>query len=98
MTPAERLAASKPRQRPKRNGPAAGPRNLVWVTTLHARREALDLSMRDVAAAAGMSVTNYWAVEKGASLNLKAARRIADFFGATVEDLWPALLTPKPKE
>ena len=92
MTPAEQLAASKPRQRPKRNGPATPSRKAVWAATLRARRESLDLSMRDVAQAVGLSVACYFAVEHGTDPMLTTARRVADFYGATVEELWPALL------
>lgn len=97
MTPAELLAASKPRRRAKRNGPPAGPRTAVWAAAIRHRREALNLSMRDVAAAVGLSLPCYWSVEHGTDPMLTTARRIAAFFGATVEELWPALLpVPNP--
>ena len=96
MTPAELLAAGKRRERPKRNGPATPPRKAVWAATLRARREALNLSMRDVAVAVGLSLPCYWAIEHGTDPMLTNARKLADFYGATVEELWPALLPPKP--
>ena len=98
MTTAELLAAGKPRRRPKRNGPASPRRAAAWLTTLRDRRESLDLSMRDVAEAVGLSIGGYFAVEHGTDPMLTTAVKIAAFFGATVEELWPALLTPEPKE
>lgn len=88
MTPAERLAKQKRRQRPKRNGPPA-PQPVAWATTLRDRREALGLSMRDVAAACGLGVPSYFRVEHGyADPCLSTALRISRFFGCGVWELW----------
>ena len=87
MTPAERLAKSKPWRRPPRN--KAEPRTPAWVCRVRERREALRLSLRDVAGAVRLSVTALHQIEHGGDPQLTTARRLADFFGATVEDLWP---------
>lgn len=49
-------------------------------------REARRLSMEDVAKAVGV---DFFHIEHGLVPKLATARRLADFFGKTVEELWP---------
>lgn len=87
LSPAEKLSRDKPyRRSPSGKGE---PREAVWICCCRERREALRLSLRDVAAAVGLSVTGYWQIERGSDPQLTTARRLAAFFGATVEQLWP---------
>ena len=53
------------------------------------RREALRLSLHVVAKALGMSVSGLHAIDTGSDPQLTTARRIAAFFGTTIEELWP---------
>ena len=95
MTPAETLAATKQRKRPKRNPPSLKmPRKIVWVTTVRDARERLNLSMRDVARSLGMSLSGYWCIELGADVNLTNAVKISEFFELSVASLWPARKEP----
>jgi len=89
-SPAGRLAASKPRAARKyRHGV---PRfNVVYQTTILEHRNALGLTMRDVAAAVGLSLTGMFAVEHGGNVELRHAMDIAEFFGVTIETLWRKL-------
>jgi transcriptional regulator with XRE-family HTH domain len=88
VTPAEKLSKEKRRTRPKRNAPAKSERR-QWGTTLRARREALNLSMRDVALAAGLSVSAYFRIENGyADVSLSNAYRLGVLFGVPIQDIW----------
>lgn len=89
MSPAEALAARKhPRPRPAR----ACPTDAI-VNTLRPRREALGLTLREVARGAGgftHSVLAFW--ERGIHHpNVDSAVRLARFFGCSIEDLWPGI-------
>lgn len=87
-SPAALLAATKSRNRPKRNFPPAS-EVVVWTTTLRAHREKLNLSMRDVAVSCGLSVSAYFRIEAGyADVALSNAVRIAEFFAVPVAKLW----------
>lgn len=90
MTPAELLAASHPWKRSPRNtnAPPRTKRKPVWVCTLRERREALRLSLRNVAAALGMSLAGLHRVEKGDDVMLTTAKKLAVFYGVGVEELW----------
>lgn len=89
MTPAEKVAKSKRRKRPKRNAPPK-PQPQVWEPKLREIREELDLSLRDVADSCELSVAAYFRIEHGyADPCLSTARTIAAFFGRDVWELWP---------
>lgn len=92
MTPAEQLAKSKQRKRSPRN--TVAPRRPIWVCRLREMREALNLSLRDVADAVGMSNPGLWAVEHGGETSLTTATKLAEFFGCTIQDLWPERAKP----
>lgn len=85
-TPAERLAAKKQRKRPKNYLPYV--RKITWACGARDARVSLRLAMRDVAEAVGLSVSSYWYLEMGGDVCLTTARRVAAFFGKTVEELW----------
>lgn len=88
MTPAETLAADKQRQRRPRNT-AKLPRNAAWkVCNVREHRERLNLSLRDVATALGLSVSSYWQIEKGGDPMLRNAVKIAEFYGVGIGELW----------
>jgi len=89
MTPAERFAKHKPMLRGKRNGPPTSPRRVFWVCTIRELRESLRISLRDVARACKMGVPTLWMIEMGGDVRMTTARKLADFFGRTVEELWP---------
>lgn len=86
MTPAERLAAKKPRHRAPRNKVV---RRLTWVCELRAKREELRLTLRDVADALKMSPACLHQIEHGGDPMLTTARKLAAFFGTTTDELWP---------
>lgn len=89
-TPAEALAASKrPRRKPRHASPSKRPP--AWTCSLRARREDLGLSMRDVATAVGLSISALFFLEHGTDPQLTTARRLAEFFGTTTDDLWRPL-------
>lgn len=91
-TPAERMAAAKV-HRPK--PPTADrQRKVCWVCRIAEVRERLGLTTEDVASATGISSTSIWAIEKGVNPRLTNARRIATFFGMTVEEMWPEEVSP----
>lgn len=86
-TPAEILAANKPRQR--------APRNKVQrVAKVECRcrvlRERLKLSLRDVAEATGLSVSGLFAVEHGGDVQMTTALRLCEFYGRKLSQLWLA--------
>lgn len=83
-SPAEKLAAKKRRKLPTRSHPA-GPMKCLLLKN---RRE-LGLSTRDVATALPMSVAGYNRIERGHDPMLSTARKLAAFFGKTVEEIWP---------
>lgn len=83
MTPAERFAAKKVRK------PASTGRKTVWVCRVRELRESLGLTLRDVERATGVSNATVCHIEQGFDPQLSTARKLAEFFGTTVEHLWP---------
>lgn len=89
VSKAELLSQKKQRSRPRRN-PKAKSERILWTTRIAAEREILNLSMRDVADAVGLSLSAYFRIEHGfADVSLSNAYSIASFFGRTVYELWP---------
>lgn len=84
MTPAEKLAAQKPKK-PRRTSPD---RKYPWKCGIRDERKKLGLSSQDVAKAVGISQACLIAIERGSGPNLSTAMRLAAFFGRTVEQLW----------
>jgi DNA-binding XRE family transcriptional regulator len=91
MTPAEDLAKRKRRQRPPRNKSKKTGRVVTWECRLTTMRDELNLSLRDVATAVGMSVAALHQIEHGTDPMLTTARKLAEFFGTTVEQIWRPL-------
>lgn len=87
MTPAEKLAAAKPRKRPRRNVSEKW-ENVPLKCTLRIIREKLNLSLRDVADAVGLSVSGMHAIEHGRDVQMTTALRLAEFYGVDVNEIW----------
>lgn len=84
---AQQLAAKKSRSRLPRN--RAGVANGVWACRVREFREALNLSLLDVARSIGMSVTGLWQIEMGNDPMLTTAAKIAAFYDVPINLLWP---------
>jgi DNA-binding XRE family transcriptional regulator len=72
----------------KRQHPSG--RRVVWICTLLSRRTALDLTLRDIERAIGVSSAVLSTIEHGTDPQLTTARKIAEFFGCSVEEMWPS--------
>lgn len=82
-SPASALAAKFPRQQtPTRVSP--GPS-----TPLRRVREAVNLPLDGAARGLDMTPTRLRRLELGASPNLDDARRLARFYGVSIDRLWP---------
>lgn len=90
MSPAEELALQIEAERLQELKPALC-YNRIWECRLRERRKALKLTLRQVAERIGFSIGHVSAIEHGAETTLRTARLLADFFGVTIEDLWPKL-------
>jgi len=93
MTPAEKVASKKPLRKRKLTGNASRPRK--WVCKLREKREALGLSMRDVSENTSYTVSTLFEIENGTDPQLTTAMKLAEFFGCTVNELWPSRLKDK---
>ncbi len=85
FSPAERLAAKKTRKRPRRNEGKFGPHECA----VRALRQSLDISINDVAAAAGISLAGLSAIERGFDVQLSTMKKLAKFYGRNLDELWP---------
>lgn len=94
MTPAEKLAASRPRKREPRNLKPYK-RKVSWNCRCRDVRMDLRLSFDEVVKALKLSRTAYWQIEKGGDPMLTTALRIAAFYGKPVTELW---IKPKGKQ
>jgi DNA-binding XRE family transcriptional regulator len=91
LSPAEKLAVTKPQRRtPSCSVKTKSPP--VWTCKMRRVRETLRLSLKDVAAGVGMTVSGIWQIEHGGDPLLTTARKLADFFGVDVWELWPELM------
>jgi DNA-binding XRE family transcriptional regulator len=86
MTPAEKLARTKPK--PK----STDRRMAKWRCTVADYRTRLRLTHRDVCSAIGVSTGFLVGIERGEDVRLTNAVALAAFFGATIQDLWPERL------
>lgn len=91
MTPAERVAREKAGRTTDNDGRVV--RVVAWVCRVRERRQSLGLSFRDVEKATGIKISTVSNAEAGYDVTLDTARRLAEFFGTTVEDLWPRRAT-----
>ncbi len=87
MTPAEQLAKDKGPRRP----PSEPARTKQFSCKIREKRNALNLSLRDVGAATGVSANSLLLIEQGYGPTLKTALHLARFFGVSVEELWEPL-------
>jgi DNA-binding XRE family transcriptional regulator len=96
LTPAERLAASRPaRVKGPKPGVVRGPlkpppgrKPPCWTCGVVGERRRLGLSQEEVARALGMKHVTLLQIEHGYDLMHTTARRVAEFFGKPVESLW----------
>lgn len=88
-SPAEQLAAKKPRKRAPRN--TSAPRKKVWVCRVRFWRDVANLSLREVATAVGISPTTLHQIEHGTDPQLTTARKLSKFFDLPTDTLWPRL-------
>lgn len=90
-TPAQTLAAKKMNHRKPNPSTAGAPiRNAPWKCYVREVRLSLRLSLKDVAEAVSLSITALHQIEHGTDPMLTNARKLADFFGRGIEQLWPA--------
>jgi DNA-binding XRE family transcriptional regulator len=87
-SPAERLALTKKRSRKPRytNKRKPGP----VVCRLREMRDALDLSLYDIAGAVEMSVAGLHAIEHGGNCEMTTALKLSEFFGKRIDEIWSA--------
>ena len=76
-TPAEQMAANKAKRQASMN------------CKLGEFRNALGLSLRDVASAVGLTAQAIVKIEQGNDVLLSSAKKISVFFGKNIEDIWP---------
>ena len=81
MTPAQKLAKSKPKKPPYHS-------KVVFDCKLLELRNSLKLTLRDVGSHCGCSYMTICFVEQGRNLSLKTALNIAEFFGKSIEEIW----------
>lgn len=87
-TAAEKLARTKRRKRPRRNESSREPLVRCRVREV---RESLNLSLRDVAAAVGISIAGLHAIEHGNGCQMSSALKLAAFYGKSLDELWSEL-------
>lgn len=87
-SPAEKLAGAKP------SAEKRGPHYL----TVNCRkfRQELRLTLEDVGQAAGISMTTVCRIEAGDDPLLSTAKKLAKFFGKTVDEIWPTQSLDSP--
>lgn len=88
MTPAERLARKTTKIR-KSRVVGTNPRKRPWKCCIRETRQGLRLAMHEVAAAVGLCMSIMSEIERGSDPMLTTARKLADFYGKTIEELWP---------
>ena len=82
-TPAEQLAGTKPRRK------LGAVRHDVVKCLIRDKRQPLGLTIAEIANAVGMSGAGLHAVEHGRDCQITTAKKLAKFFGCTIEELWP---------
>lgn len=94
LSPAE-LASKNKTKRVRGLGGGTNGRKVTWNCKLGEKRFALNLTLRDIEAGADVSSAVLCAIEHGTDPQLTTARRIAKFFGCSVEEMWPELAGAK---
>ena len=59
-------------------------------------RERLGISQPEMAVKIGLSPSGLWKLEQGTAVKLNIARKIARFYGKSIDELWPEDLPDKP--
>lgn len=85
-SPAEKLASAKSKKRVDRKAKATG----TLVCTCRRIRQRLNLTIADVSDATGISKQCVCVVERGAETTITTARKLATFYGKTLDELWPS--------
>lgn len=70
-------------------------RKKVWQCSLAQIRKARGLTVRDVAKGAGLTIAAISVIERGTDPQLATAHKLADFFGVSLEQLWPEPVNKK---
>jgi len=86
MTPAQAYASKK---KPRITGNTRSKVKPVHKCNLAKMRASLNLSIRDVHRATGMSMAGYYSVELGGDVCLSTMRKLTRFFGKPIEEIWP---------
>lgn len=86
-TPATLLAKSLPKKQLSLR------RDRVHETLLKQIRCELGLTLKQVAAKAGMAASTIFEAESGCEVKLVVARKFAKFYGKSVDELWPVKTT-----
>lgn len=87
-SPAEKLAAKKPAAVSRPELPEDRVLSFPGCK-LREYRESLRLTQREVEEGTGINNVAISRIEKGAGVHLVTARKLAAFFGCSVDDLWP---------
>lgn len=93
MTPAEKLSKNKKRTRPPRNEKRPK-RSSPVICHCREKRNELNLSLRDVHAAVGISVSGLHAIEHGGNVEMTTALKLCEFYGCQLTELWSAKKRP----
>lgn len=93
MSKAEQVSAKKHKGMIRKMNRGGSGRKLVWKCRLHEMRDKLNLTLRDIEAQTGVSSANLSTIEYGTDLQLTTAVAIAEFFGVSVAEMWPARLS-----
>lgn len=84
-SPAEKLAEKKAAAKK----PSMGRKVVFDKVLLQDLRTVLGLSLRDVERATGVSNCSILDAERGSELSLSSALKLAQFYGKSVEEIWP---------
>lgn len=87
-SPAQKISEDKARKPPPAN------RKRPWNCTIIERRQKLNLTIRDVAEACGITNAAVSVIEHGGDPQLSTATKLSKFFGVPIEYLWPSRRTP----
>ena len=66
--------------------------NLIFV------RERLGVSQPEMAVKIGLSPSGLWKLEQGTAVKLNVARKIALFYGKSIDELWPEELEKEDQD
>jgi hypothetical protein len=89
MSPAEQVAEKKKKRKPKVAKSSTNRHLGVLKCNLRAIRDALGLTIRDVANGTSLSVGTLAYTEMGQDICLTNARKVSKFFGKPIEEIWP---------